>query len=94
MKDPISKWANNAQKRNSIEAQEKQNLNDQAINALSNQYEFINHLKKRDVIAKDELDHAQEHHGVDSQRTLQSLAKLMIIREITHEYKKITGQDE
>ena len=94
MKDPISKWANNAQKRNSIEAQEKQNLNDQAINALSNQYEFINHLKKRDVIAKDELDHAQDHHGVDSQRTLQSLAKLMIIREITHEYKKITGQDE
>ena len=94
MKDPISKWANNAQKRNSIEAQEKQNLNDQAINALSNQYEFINHLKKRDVIAKDELHHAQEHHGVDSQRTLQSLAKLMIIREITHEYKKITGQDE
>ena len=68
--------------------------NNQGADALYNQYEFINHLKKRDVIAKDELDHAQEHHGVDSQRTLQSLAKLMIIREITHEYKKITGQDE
>ena len=94
MKDPISKWANDAQKRNSIEAQKEQSLHDEAMNALSNQYEFLNHLKKRDAITRDELDHAQEHLGVDDQRTLQCLAKLMIIREITHEYKKITGQDE
>jgi len=94
MKDPISKWANDAQKRNSMETQKKQNLNDQAMNALSNEYEFLYHLKKRDVIARDELDHAQENYGIDDQRTLQCLAKLMIIREITHEYKKITGQDE
>ena len=101
MKDPISKWANNAQKKEEesrlqeyLDDKKEQDLFDQGADALYNQYEFLNHLQKRDVIARDELDHAQEHHGVDSQRTLQSLAKLMIIREITHEYKKITGQDE
>ena len=69
MKDPISKWANDAQKRNSIEAQKEQSLHDEAMNALSNQYEFLNHLKKRDAIARDELDHAQEHLRIDDQRT-------------------------
>lgn len=46
MKDPISKWANEAQKRNTI-AQIEQDLQDQSMDAMHELYELNKYIETR-----------------------------------------------